>query len=131
MSILENLLAQSGNLDLGAIGQQIGLSPDQVRQGAEAMAGHVAGGGNPDGAAETAAASTGLDLGKLTALAPMLLPLLTQFLGSAGQGGAGQGGEAGGGLLGSLGGLLDRDGDGNPINDIAGMAGGLLGGNKQ
>ena len=34
------------------------------------------------------------------------------------------------GVLGQLGKLLDRDGDGNPLDDLAGMAGGLLGGRR-
>ena len=34
------------------------------------------------------------------------------------------------GILGQLGQLLDRDGDGNPLDDLAGLAGGLLGGRR-
>ena len=30
-------------------------------------------------------------------------------------------------LLGTIGSFLDRDGDGNPLDDVAGMLGGLLG----
>lgn len=43
----------------------------------------------------------------------------------AGLAGGQGGGQAGG--LGALAGMLDRDGDGNPLDDIAGMAGTLLG----
>ena len=34
------------------------------------------------------------------------------------------------GIMTTVSGLLDRDGDGNPINDIMGMAKGLFGGSK-
>jgi hypothetical protein len=32
--------------------------------------------------------------------------------------------------MGTVSGMLDRDGDGNPINDVGGMLGGLFGGTK-
>jgi hypothetical protein len=35
-----------------------------------------------------------------------------------------------GGIMGTVSGMLDRDGDGNPINDVGGMLGGLFGGTK-
>jgi hypothetical protein len=38
--------------------------------------------------------------------------------------------EASGGIMGTVSSLLDQDGDGNPVNDIVGMAGKLFGGNK-
>ncbi len=49
---------------------------------------------------------------------------LGSILGSV-LGGGGQSGAAGGGGLGGLGSLLDMDGDGNPLDDIIGMAGKL------
>ncbi len=60
----------------------------------------------------------------------MLPQLLQAVQGAGGQGGALEqvmaglnGGGAAGGLLGQVGGILDRDGDGNPINDIIGLFG--------
>jgi hypothetical protein len=32
-----------------------------------------------------------------------------------------------GGLLGQIGGMFDRDGDGNPLNELGGIAKGLFG----
>ena len=64
---------------------------------------------------------------------------LGALVGALGSGGAAQGGGAApatgglGGILAGLGGMsgvasmLDRDGDGNPLNDLAGMAGSFLG----
>ncbi|WP_343520835.1 DUF937 domain-containing protein [Sphingomonas sp.] len=89
-----------------------------------------------------ASAQTGLDSGLLKKMLPILAMLVAGYLARQG----GQGGQAGaggglGGLLGSilgggrgaaapaggglggLGQLIDLDGDGNPLDDIIGMAG--------
>jgi len=50
MSMLDNLLGQSG-IDLAALGAQVGLTPDQVRQGAEALLARLSGGAADGGAA--------------------------------------------------------------------------------
>ncbi len=51
-----------------------------------------------------------------------LAAILGSVLGAAGGGGQGAA-PASGGMLGQLGSLLDFDGDGNPLDDIMGMAG--------
>lgn len=51
--------------------------------------------------------------------------MLGSVLGSVLGGGQQQAAPAGGGALGGLGSLLDMDGDGNPLDDIIGMAGKL------
>jgi len=94
--------------------------PEQVRHGGEALLAQLTGNGQ-DGpqAAAGAAAATGLPLDKLEAL----LPALASHLGEGGIEGLL-------GRLGGQGGLLsafDKDGDGNPINDLTGMAKGLFG----
>lgn len=118
MPSLNDLLGQSGNIDLGALGAQVGLDPAQVQQGIGAILARLGGGESGDAAAAGAAAETGLSLDSLQAL----LPALQAQLGQGGLDGlmaqfTGQGGILSG---------LDRDGDGNPINDIAGMARGLF-----
>ncbi|HWW63468.1 MAG TPA: hypothetical protein VNZ43_01785 [Sphingomonadaceae bacterium] len=120
MGILDGLLGQADKIDLGALASQIGLSHDEVRTGGEALLSRLAGGGqDAASAAADAAAETGLSVDKLQALLPALA---AQF---------GDGGVEG--LLSKLGGAggllsgLDKDGDGNPLNDIAGMAKGLFG----
>lgn len=125
MSILESLIGQGGSLDLGAIARQVGLSPEQVKQGGEAMLGKLAGGGvDAQAAAAGASAETGIDLSKLMAL----LPVLAQQLGAADTAGLAEKlGLTGDGVMGRIGDMLDRDGDGNPLDDIAGMAGGMFG----
>lgn len=91
--------------------------------------------------AQNAASQTGLDPAVLKRMLPMLSMLVAGFM--AKQGGATSNAQAtGGGLGGMLGGLLgggqagqsggglasllDLDGDGNPLDDIAGLAGKFL-----
>lgn len=93
--------------------------------------------------ADTAASRSGLDAGVLRKMLPLLAMLVTGFMakkaGGAGQSQEGGGGLDGlGGLIGSLGGLfggesaagagslgsmLDMNGDGNALDDILRMAG--------
>lgn len=95
-----------------------------------------------------AAGQTGIDPAILKKMLPILAMLVGGYLSARGggdqqqQGGGGLGGmlgsvlgsvlgggqqsaSAGGGALGGLGSLLDLDGDGNPLDDIIGMAGKL------
>lgn len=114
MPTLNDLLGQGVNIDLGALAAQAGLNGDQVRQGLDAILARIGVGESGDAAAAGAAAETGLSLESLQALLPALQAqlgeggldaLVAQFTGE-------------GGLLAGL----DRDGDGNAMDDIAGMA---------
>jgi hypothetical protein len=118
MPTLDDLLGQTGTIDLGALGAQAGLDAGQVRQGIDAILARLGGGESGDAAAAGAAAETGLSLESLQAL----LPALQAQLGEGGLEGLIGRLTGEGGLLSSL----DRDGDGNPVNDIAGMARGLF-----
>jgi len=130
MSMLEELMAQAGGLDLAAIGAKVGLSPEQVQSAAGALLPKIA---DPavdnDAATAEVAASHGFDISQLQSLVPALVAAASSG-GQGGQGGvlgsliSGLGGAGGaGGIMGSLSGALDRDGDGNPVNDILGMFG--------
>lgn len=118
MAMLDSLLAQAGNIDLNGLAAKVGLNGDQLRSGAESIIGRITGRGeSPEQAAEGAAAETGLPLGNLQALAPMLSGLLSQIDVSS--------------LLSNPSGLLsglDRDGDGAVMDDLSDMARGLFGG---
>jgi hypothetical protein len=94
--------------------------------------------------AQSASAETGLDAGLLKKMLPMLAMLVAGYMAKQQGGGAAArppAPAAGGGLGGLLGGLLggggqgggsglasmlDLDGDGNPLDDILGMAGKAL-----
>jgi len=91
-----------------------------------------------------AAAKTGIDAGTLKKMLPILAMLVAGYMAKQGGGeGGGLGGMLGnvlggavgggaapasdGGMFGGLGKLIDMDGDGNPLDDIIGMAGRLRG----
>ena len=120
MSMFDTLLAQAGNIDINGLAARVGLNGDQLRQGANAMLARITGHGqSPGEAAEGAAAETGLPLGNLQSFVPMLSELIGQVDLSS--------------LMSNPGALLsglDKDGDGNPLNDLGGLARGLFGGNS-
>jgi len=117
MSLFDNILSQvGGNLDVGSIASKFGIDASTAEQAIQALGqSHAA----PGDTVATAAASTGLDAGMLGQLASHL----------GGDSGLGQlsGLLQGNPALSQLASGLDRDGDGNPLNDIAGMAKGLFG----
>ncbi|MBA4042074.1 MAG: hypothetical protein C0474_09830 [Sphingobium sp.] len=125
MGMLDGLLAQLGpNLDIASMATKVGLSPEQAEMAVKALGmAHP----EPGDTVASAASSTGLS--------PEILQQVVGMIGGEGAlgsiagmlGGAAAEGGAGG-VLGQVTGMLDRDGDGNPLNDIASMAGGLFGG---
>ncbi|WP_338467905.1 hypothetical protein RXV95_04965 [Novosphingobium sp. ZN18A2] len=120
MSIFDQILGQvAGNVDVQNLAAKVGIDPDQAENAIAALAaGHQAKGDT----VEVAAANTGLDTG-----------ILQQIMGHiGGEGSLGQFASMLGehpDALQKVSGFLDRDGDGNPINDVMGMAKGLFGGN--
>lgn len=119
-------------------------SDEAVAQGKE-IVGNVLPAGGAEAVTQAAAAKTGLDLGALAALLPMAATMAASALGNgtgtvagAGSGSAGGLGGMLGGLLGGLGGsstggaansliaMLDTNKDGNPLDEIMGMASGFL-----
>jgi len=115
MSMLDGILGQvTQNVDIANLAAKLGLSPEHVESAVKALAQ-----AHPLDAdtAETAAAQTGLPLEKLQ-------EMITHIGGEGALGKFAGLLQGQGGILGSL----DKDGDGNPINDIASMASGLFGG---
>ncbi|MFN3469514.1 MAG: hypothetical protein ACK4G2_07195 [Novosphingobium sp.] len=119
MSLFDSILGQvSGNLDVKGLAEKVGLDPAMAEKALAALtAGHQAEGDT----VSVAAAKSGLDAGKLQ-------DMLGQLGGEGGLAGItaalGQNSDA----LKQATAFLDKDGDGNPLNDIAGMAKGLFGG---
>ena len=129
----------------GLLDSVLGSQPTPVGQGNEVL-GQIFGSKDVSRTvAGDAAAKTGLDAGLLKQMLPMLAMMVAGYMAKqGGEGGGGLGGLGGilgnvlggavgggtapsaGGLAGSLGGLgklIDMDGDGNPLDDILGMAG--------
>ena len=104
MGMLDGILGQLGGADqLGALASQFGLSEQQVQMAMAALGKAHA---EPGDTVASAAESTGLPTDALQGILGQI------------------GGE---GTLGQIAGMLDRDGDGNPVDDIMGMAGKLFG----
>lgn len=104
MGLLDGILGQFGGADqIGKLACQFGISEEQVQTAMTALGQAHA---EPGDTVASAAAATGLS-------ADTLQGLLGQI-----------GGE---GALDKISGMIDRDGDGNPVNDIMGMAGKLFG----
>lgn len=117
MGLLDGVLGQlGGNLDIGGIASKFGIDPAMAEKAVAALGqSHP----EPGDTIAGAAAKTGLDTGTLGQIAEQLggeggLAQLSEKLQSNPQ-------------AASIFGMLDRDGDGNPLNDIAGIAKGLFG----
>ncbi len=118
MGLLDGILGQvAGNLDVASLAEKVGLDPAMAEKAVAALGqAHP----EPGDTVATAAERTGIDAGVMGQIASQL----------GGEGALGQlsgllKGEGAGGIMGAL----DRDGDGNQLNDLAGLAGGLLGKN--
>lgn len=123
MSMFDGILNQFGGiLNLDEMAGKIGMTADELKQGGEALFSKLSSGENPAEAVQQAAAESGVDASKLQEL----LPTLAEKFGMDGQDGllAKLTGE--GGMLSNVAGFLDRDGDGNPINDVTDMIGGFF-----
>lgn len=102
-NMFDGILGNLGNLgNVEELAARVGVTPDQFQNLAQSLQAQVAGGASHTDALQSAASEHGLSLESL------------------------QGVFAQGGALGGLGSMLDRDGDGNPINDLTGLAGNLF-----
>lgn len=115
MSLLDGILGQvTQKADIANLAAKVGLTPQHVESAVQALAQ-----AHPLAAdtAEAAAAKTGLPVDKLQEIIGHI----------GGEGSLGRFAELLQGQAGGVLGALDRDGDGNPINDLAGLASGLFG----
>jgi hypothetical protein len=112
MSLLDSILGQVGqNVDIAGLAGKFGIAPEMAEKAVAALGQAHA---EPGDTIAGAAAKTGLDAGTLGQMAEQL----------GGEGGLGQlsGMLKDNPALSGIAGMLDRDGDGNPLNDLAGMA---------
>jgi hypothetical protein len=106
MSLLDGLLGNIGNLQ--GLAEKLGLPADKVQGLTESVQARIAAGGDQLTALKEAAAEHGVSMESLQSL--LSNP-----------------GETLSGLKDSVMGVLDKDGDGNPLNDLGGMVKGLFG----
>lgn len=117
MSILDGILGQVGsNVDIANLAAKVGIDPAVAEKAVAALgAAHP----QPGDTVSTAAATSGIDSGTLSQIVDHIggegaLTKFNELL---------QDHPQAAGLLGKL----DRDGDGNPLNDVLGMAKNLFG----
>ncbi len=118
MSILDGLLGKvSQNLDVNGLAQKVGLDPSQVEG---ALASLAKSHDTPGDTVAAAAADTGIDSGIMSQIMDQI----------GGEGALGQFSEmlkGDGSIMDKVSGFFDKDGDGNPLNDLTGMVKGLFG----
>ena len=103
--MFDNIMGKLGGLE--AIAAQIGVSPEQMQGLMSEISARIGSGDTSVSALAEVAAEHGVSADKLQ-----------ELLGTFG------GPEA---ILGKLGGFFDKDGDGNPMNELGGIAKGLFG----
>ena len=117
MGIFDSILGQLGeHADVGNMATKLGLWPDMAEKAIAALGQSH---GEPGDTIAGAAAKTGLDTGMLSKIVEQI----------GGEGSLGQYAQMlqDNPMAKSALGMLDRDGDGNPLNDLAGLASGLFG----
>ena len=124
MALLDNILdMMPDNVNLDSLSEKIGMSAEELKSSGEALFAKLQDGSvDKMTAIKEAAAESGVDAEKLKGL----LPAMAEKAGLDGEGGLMDKLSGEDGLLGKMSGFLDRDGDGNPINDITDMAKGFF-----
>jgi len=118
MGIFDTILSQAGHADVGNLASKLGLPPELAEKAIAALGQSHA---EPGDTIAAAAAKTGLDTGMLSQIVEQIggegsLAQYAQTLQDNPQ-------------LAGVFKWLDQDGDGNPIDDVLGMAGKLFGKN--
>ena len=116
MGIFDSILSQAGHADVGNLASKLGLPPELAEKAIAALGQSHA---EPGDTIAGAAAKTGLDAGVLSQIVEQLcgegsLAQYARTLQDNPQ-------------LAGVFKWLDQDGDGNPIDDVLGMAGKLFG----
>lgn len=118
MSILDGIMQQvAGSPDtVAALAEKVGIDPAMAEKAVAALgASHEQEGDT----VELASQKTGLDMGALSGI-------VEQLGGEGALGNIAQGMQGDSKLSGVMN-MLDQDGDGNPLDDLAGLASGLFG----
>lgn len=135
MGILDGLMGQIEGSAAAAIAAKMGIDPNMAQMAVAALTqAHP----QPGDTVQAAAAQTGMSTDMLSSIVGHLGgesglgALVGQMTGgaAAAPAQAAPAAAGAGGIMGTVTGMLDRDGDGNPLNDLAGLASGLFGGKK-
>ncbi len=120
MTVLEKIMDMlPENFSIDDIAEKAGMTAEEAKKGGEALFAKLRDGGmDRMTAIKEAAAEAGVDPEKLKGL----LPAMAEKAGLDGEGSLMDKLTGKDGLLGKVSGYLDRDGDGNPINDLTNMA---------
>ncbi|MEQ8742800.1 hypothetical protein [Parasphingorhabdus sp.] len=111
------------NFSIDDIAEKAGMTAEEAKKGGEALFSKLREGGTDKlTAIKEAAVEAGVDAEKLKGL----LPALAEKAGLDGEGSLMDKLTGKDGLLGKATGFFDRDGDGNPINDLTKMAKGFF-----
>lgn len=117
MSLFDSILGQVGqNVDIANLAAKVGLDPAMAEQAIAALGVAHA---QPGDTVEAAAAQTGID--------PSTLSSMVEHIGGEGALGRFSQMMQEHPQAASIMGMLDRDGDGSPLNDIAGLASSFFG----
>jgi hypothetical protein len=120
MGIFDAILGSVGGTDIDNLAAKVGIDPATAEKAVAALgAAHVQEGDT----VRAAAAHTGLD-------AAVLSQIVEHIGGESSLGRYAQIVQDNPQVLSGIASALDRDGDGNPIDDVVGMAKGLFGGSK-
>lgn len=124
MSVLNKIMDMlPEGVDLNSMAEKVGLSAEELKASGEALFVKLQDGSVDKAAAiKEAAAEAGVDPEKLKGL----LPAMAEKAGLDGEGSLMDKLTGEEGLLGKMTGFMDRDGDGNPLNDITDMAKGFF-----
>ena len=118
---IDGLIQRAEGMAFTALADKLGLPQDQVISIGESVVAKMQSGQTQTRAVAETAAESGVDPSQVASV----IPALTEHLGVDGAGGLMEklNGMAGqGGVVSAISGFLDRDGDGNPLNDVVGMA---------
>jgi hypothetical protein len=121
MGIFDSILGSVGGTDLENLAAKVGIDPAMAEKAVAALGAAHAQEGDT---VETAAAHTGLD-------ASVLSQIVTHIGGESSLGKYAQIVQDNPQIMSGITSMLDRDGDGNPVNDVLGMAKGLFGGSRE
>ncbi|GAB5488214.1 MAG: hypothetical protein Pars2KO_17840 [Parasphingorhabdus sp.] len=124
MGMLDKIMdALPDGVDVNSMAEKVGMTTDELKTGGEALFEKLKDGSVDKATAiKEAAAEAGVDAEKLKGL----LPAMAEKAGLDGEGGLMDKLTGEDGLFGKVSDLFDRDGDGNPINDLTDMAKGFF-----